>query len=80
MNGQNVKRISYLEKGTAGFPECRKFFTHCKRWESSVISLTDVVQKTVLAYIWFVRAGRYLKDLLEIIKKAKCISRKSRKI
>jgi hypothetical protein len=37
------------------------------RWEGSIISLTDVVYKTVLAYIWMVRAGRGLKDLFEIM-------------
>jgi hypothetical protein len=38
------------------------------KWEGSVISLIVVVYKTVLSYIWFVRAGRDLKDLFEIIK------------
>ena len=68
-----VKIISYVQKGTAGFSRILEVFLQTAkamslRWEGSVISLTDVVYKTELACIWFVRAGRDLRGLFEVIK------------
>jgi hypothetical protein len=50
-----LKESPTLKRGQHVSPECWKYFTDCKtlslRWKGSVISLTDVVYKTVLAYI-----------------------------
>jgi hypothetical protein len=67
-----LKEPSTLKREQQVSPEYRNFLQTATamslRLEGSVISLTDVVYRTVLAYIWFVRAGSDWKNLLGIIK------------
>jgi len=52
---RKLKESPTLKKGQHVSPKCLKFFTDRKtmslRWVGSIISLTDVVYKTVLVYV-----------------------------